>query len=81
MDHFCNGGSWWEALGGIFMFAIWMIVVFGMMWIFRTYGHGHHHYQGRKLSDNESPLDIAKSRYAKGEINKTEFDRIKKDIV
>ena len=31
-------------------------------------------------SSGETPLDILKKRYAKGEITKDEFDRMKRDI-
>lgn len=33
-----------------------------------------------QIKENESPLDTLKSRYAKGEITKEEYEQMKKDI-
>lgn len=69
-----NSGGWfWMALmmigGGI------LIVVVAYL-LLRSF-----HWQGQTgLGSGESPLDIAKRRYAAGEITAEEFEKIKKDI-
>ena len=62
--------------GGMFMWIIFLIVI-GLLVYFIV--------QSLKTKDqmpmqNESPLSILKRRYAKGEINKEDFDRMKRDL-
>ena len=62
-------------VGGVFMWLIFLalagFIVYSVM-------------QSRKSDDsktsNETPLDIIKKRYAKGDISKEEFESLKRDI-
>jgi len=60
-------------LGLLLIFLLILAVGAGVKWIW-----------GQKIpfvrENGESALDILKKRYAKGEINQDEFDRIKRDI-
>ncbi len=48
--------------------------------LFGGCGGGHaSHDHGQRLPQ-ETPLEILKRRYANGEINKEEFDRMKKEL-
>jgi len=58
------------------MFIFWIVVIAGIVYFVRSASAG----RGRG-SSVESALDILKKRYAKGEINKDEFEKIKKDIL
>lgn len=62
--------------GGIFMWIISLIIA-GLL-IYFTVREGKK--AGPASPREESPLDILKKRYAKGEITKEEYDRIKKDL-
>jgi putative membrane protein len=64
--------------GGMFMWLIIIIVIAVIVYIVytRNIGAAGGSLGGRR----ESPMDILKTRYAKGEISKEEFDQLKRDI-
>jgi putative membrane protein len=67
-------------IGMFAMLIFWIILIWIIVTLVRGKGHmcGHDHGGDRK---GKSSLEILKDRYAKGEINKEQFDVIKKDIV
>ena len=73
-----NDGSGWGMMGGMWVFSIlfWILVIVGAVLIVKW-------IMGRnkdELSSNESPLDILKKRYARGEIDRETFEHMKKDV-
>lgn len=68
--HFCD---WWHFGSG--MGFVWPIILVAVFVIAVLYFTGK---LGGKSS--ESPRDIIRKRYAKGEINKEEFEQKMKDL-
>ncbi len=68
--------------GWIFMLVFWGLIVWGIIALTRGCS-GRGYMCGRDHSDDareKSPLEILKERYAKGEIDKKEFEEKKKDL-
>jgi putative membrane protein len=69
-------GNHW--IGGGFMWVFWFLILGGLIlliwWIVKQ-------SQVRSPSRDEDALDILKKRYAKGEIDKEEFQEKKKDLL
>lgn len=70
------GGGWF---GGIFMIIFWILILVALVvfikWVFQSTNRGHTGAAGGNRA-----LDILKERYARGEINKTEFEAMKADL-
>ena len=66
------GGMWF---GWIF----WIAVVGVIVWAILRFTQKQT-YPKSNTQNEKSPLDILKERYAKGEITKAEFDKMKKDL-
>jgi putative membrane protein len=67
-------GSWWIYVGWLILILIWIgIAVLGWQsfkWFSRR----------NASKAKQTQIDIAKERYAKGEITKEQFEQIKKDL-
>lgn len=76
-------GDWGMGwFGGIFMIIFWVLIIVGLVFLIKwlvqsTKGHSN---SGR-IESSSRALDILKERYARGEINKQEFDEKKKDLI
>ena len=68
---------WMEwGCGGWFMMSFWIVLVAAIVYLLLkgiTQQKPHH-------AKEDSALEILKKRYARGEISKEEYERIKKDI-
>ena len=71
-NHMFGGGFGWGILTMLFWVAIIVIIV---AFVARFINEPR-----ATSSKGEDALEIAKKRYAKGDITKTEFEQIKKDI-
>ena len=69
-----NWGWMGMGLGVLFMIIIWAGFVALIVWVIVKLVRS-----GQK-SSSETPLDVARTRYAKGEITKKEFEQLKKDL-
>ena len=69
------GGMWFMP---IFMIVFWGLVIWGIVALVRGVSSpGNTGSSGQA----DSPMEVLKKRYARGEINKEEFEDKKKDIV
>jgi putative membrane protein len=72
--HMMDWGHMNYGFGGVIMWII-LILIIGVIAYFIIKGQ-----KSMPKDDEETPLEILKKRYAKGEISKKEFEKMKKDI-
>lgn len=69
-------GSGFGFIGFIFMILWWALIIVGIVALVKWVKANPHTLHGRE----KSALDILKERYAKGEIDRKEFEEKKKDL-
>ena len=69
-----EGMGWWMVFGWVWLVVFWggliALIVWGIKKLTERGGSTQKHH----------PLDVAKERYAKGEISREEFNQLKKDL-
>ena len=71
---------WWpygEAMG--WWMIVWMVIFWGGLIALIVWGITKLVGRGSAIPKHD-PLDIAKERYARGEISREQFEQIKKDL-
>ena len=72
LDAMHGGWGWaWVAFGMAWMVLFWGGIIAVVVW---AISRGTGNWEGR------SPLDIAKERYARGEITQEQFQQLQKDL-
>ncbi|MGM0983401.1 MAG: SHOCT domain-containing protein [Pseudomonadota bacterium] len=76
-----GNGHGWMGFGGIFMLLFWGLVILGVIalvrWLWMS-GTGSGKDGGE--APRKTALDILQERYARGEIEREEYERKRRDI-
>lgn len=74
-------GGWgfpFFGMGAIVMLLFWGLVIAGIVWLVQSLARSTG--TGVSTPPAESPLEILKRRYAKGEITKEQFEEMQRDL-
>lgn len=72
-------------IGGIFGLLFWILVIIAIIYLIRfiikggSQGQHPYHHHHIEMKEDKS-MEILKERYAKGEITKEQFDKMKEDL-
>lgn len=66
----------WHGYGGGMMWIFWILIIVLLIWVFASAIRR----SSDSSSERKSAMDILKERYARGEIDREEFEQKQKDL-
>lgn len=76
--HYMTGGPWWGM--GLYMAFLWLLVPALIVGVVIAATRLRSSSPGGGIAHDHSALMILEERYARGEIDKAEFDQKKRDL-
>jgi putative membrane protein len=73
--HWDYGWGMGFGFGAIAMIIFWVLLILGIVYLIKMVAGS-----SKKEGKQETAIDILKMRYAKGEISKEEYEKIKDDL-
>ena len=78
-------GFGFGGLGVIFMLVFWVVIIALAVWVLsnifpRALSSSSSHATARRGDPSESPLEILKQRYVRGEITRQQYELMNQDI-
>ncbi len=74
-------GFGWPLIGGLAMLVVWAVIIGGILWLVFGLARGGAANLGiGSGAPVQTPLDVLKLRYAKGEITKEQYDEMKREL-
>lgn len=69
-------GGWRTGVGPVFMFLFWSVIVLGIVFVIRSSWPGPSSRQAR----GKTATNIVQERYARGEIDRQEYEQKMQDL-
>jgi putative membrane protein len=70
-----NVGWGWMLAGWVWMVVFWGAIIWLIVWAIGRLSQGQ-----RPPGAGQTPLDIAKGRYARGEVTREQYEQLRRDL-
>lgn len=74
MWHTYEGMGWWMLMGTVWFVFFWGVLIWVLVRLLSP-------TERDRSAQVDSPLEIAKRRYARGEISRDEYGRLRRDLL